>query len=56
MKLEPVSVNAGQVMRGAVITVRIRGTRRLRFRVWLGAHVVRFGCWIMGCRGEVEHE
>ncbi len=49
-----IKVPAAAAMKRCEITVRITGTRRLRFRLWLGGLVIRFGIWITGAKGEVE--
>jgi hypothetical protein len=51
--MKPLSVNAGEALRHIKVTIRVKGLRRLRFRLWLGSKLFRIGAAVMGCLIEV---
>ena len=39
---------------GVTMNIRVRYTRRLRFRMWLARQVLHLGAWILGVGFEVD--
>lgn len=41
-------------MKFATLTVKLKGVRTLRFRIWLGTKLVVLAALVMGCNVDVE--
>ncbi len=54
--MKAVSVNAQEAAQQLTLHVRLHGVQMLRFRTWLGAHIIRLGAWVIGCGIVIEQE
>ncbi len=51
--MKPISVDVGEALKTFKLTLNVTGLRRMRFRLWLGAKIIRLATAVIGCEGEV---
>lgn len=49
-------VDAGSSVKDLVIKIKVVGVNKLRFKIWLGSLLIRFGVFIIGCNFEIMGE
>ena len=54
--MEAVKIDLTEAARSITLKVKITGQRQFRFRLAIGAAIIRFAQWIIGAAGEVEIE
>ena len=51
-----VTIDARDVMHRVTLVVKLTHIHQLRWRLWLGAHLVRLAAWIVGCGTEIVED
>ena len=51
-----INFNMRDMMATTTLRFRVRGVRSMRARLWLGAKIVSFAAWVIGCEVDVSLE
>lgn len=55
-KVSAVPIYARDLVGEITMTIRIKGWKTARGRIWLGCQIMRFGAWITGVNVKLEDE